>query len=650
MTDVLDFAKSPYTGWTRGHWENLADGMLTAVAPYRSPSGARIELPGPVSVSGEASDGLEGFARSFLIAGFLVAGRNGADRGNLLEAYARGLAAGTDPASPEAWPRPDVLGQAKVEAASVALTLQLTRTWLWDRLDDRVRERTVEWLSGVIGQPYPPTNWVWFRIIVESFLREAGGPWSASDIEEDLAVHASMRRANGWLSDGPGRGFDHYVGWTLHLYPLLWQRLFDVTGTLCSPELGEQWATDLGRYTDDALHLIGSDGSPLLQGRSLIYRFAAAAPLWMAALSGARKHPPGLLRRAASGIVSHFVDHGALDPDGLLSLGWHGAWPQMRQVYSGSGSPYWAAKGMLGLLLPEDHPVWTDREQPLPIEAGDVARVVEAPGWLVSGRRTEGIVTVLNHGTDHAHPGATSADAPLYARLGYSTASVPPLTGPTTTDPLDNAVVLLDQQGRASHRTGFSTLFTRELPDGVLAAASQGPVRWVDTTADTSPDYGAGRGGTVTPGPTLTVASVVRNGVEVRVARVDTATTAPRLRMGGWPVASARPLKAETDHAQPLASAAREDLCSTVRGLRGLTEAGVAVDHDVSPLGEYVAVPWLASTDVSPGELVIAVVTLSRTPMGEPVPVVTVRRDADGHHHITIAWNQGIQTEITLPA
>src|SRR5947209_11258985 len=161
-------ARSPYTGWTRADWTALADRMLAAVDPYRSPGGARIDLPGPASRNGRTSDGLEGFARTFLLAGFRITGEGGEDPGNLLDRYAAGLAAGTDPSSPEAWPRPDELGQAKVEAASIALVLQLTRPWLWDRLDPGVRERTIGWLATVIGQPYPPINWVWFRIVVES--------------------------------------------------------------------------------------------------------------------------------------------------------------------------------------------------------------------------------------------------------------------------------------------------------------------------------------------------------------------------------------------------------------------------------------------------------------------------------------------------
>ncbi|MBP2336472.1 hypothetical protein JOF41_002650 [Saccharothrix coeruleofusca] len=633
MIPPEDRARSPFTGWTRAHWAALADRVLAALDPHWSPGRARIDLPGPASRSGRESDGLEGFARTFLLAGFRVAGRGG-DPGGLLERYARGLATGTDSASPEAWPRPDRLGQAKVEAASIALVLQLTRPWLWDRLDDAVRERVVAWLATVVGQPYPPINWVWFRVVVESFLREVGGPWSADDIAEDLAVHASLRRPGGWLSDGHERAYDHYTGWALHLYPLLWTHLFDVTGTLCPVQVRDQWTADLAAYLDDAVRLVGADGSPLFQGRSLTYRFAAAAPFWVGALTGVGA--PGLLRRAASGVLRHFADRAAPDRDGLLTLGWHGAWPALRQSYSGPGSPYWAAKGMLGLALPADHPAWTDVELPLPVETGDVARVVAAPGWLLSARRDDGIALVLNHGTDHALPGDTRSDAPLYARLGYSTATAP------LPEPVDNAVVLLDAAGRPSHRAGFTTLFVRELPGGVLAGASTGPTRWVDTSADDSPDHGSGRTGPVTPGPRMTVASLVRDGLEVRLAMVHEAD-GRRLRLGGWPIsADTEPATAAERHAEVRGV----DLRSRVTPLRGFTGAGVDLRRDATALGAVTATPWLSA--VNTGGVLAAAVLLDRRTTEPVLPALAVERAHDGHR-VTVAWHDGPTTRITLP-
>lgn len=86
---------SPYTGYTRDHWEAAADGLLRAAWRWATPGGALLDLPGPPSASGVRSDGLEGYARTFLAAAFRVAGGGGKDPYGWLGRYAEGLAAGT---------------------------------------------------------------------------------------------------------------------------------------------------------------------------------------------------------------------------------------------------------------------------------------------------------------------------------------------------------------------------------------------------------------------------------------------------------------------------------------------------------------------------------------------------------------------------
>lgn len=98
---------SPYAGYTRAHWEAVADGLLRAAWQWATPRGALLDLPGRPSASGVRSDGLEGYARTFLAAAFRVAGAGGKDPHGWLERYAEGLAAGT--ATPgrddaESWP------------------------------------------------------------------------------------------------------------------------------------------------------------------------------------------------------------------------------------------------------------------------------------------------------------------------------------------------------------------------------------------------------------------------------------------------------------------------------------------------------------------------------------------------------------------
>lgn len=131
---------SPFTGYTRQHWEALADQLLAAAWRWQSPQGARLDLPGPPSGSGVRSDGLEGYARTFLIAAFRVAGAEGEDPRGWMQKYAQGLIAGTahpGAEDPESWPKIedyDVFGQPMVESASIALGLRMTRPWLWDKL------------------------------------------------------------------------------------------------------------------------------------------------------------------------------------------------------------------------------------------------------------------------------------------------------------------------------------------------------------------------------------------------------------------------------------------------------------------------------------------------------------------------------------
>ncbi|GAA4516002.1 DUF2264 domain-containing protein [Nonomuraea ferruginea] len=618
LRELDDRKLSPHTGWTRDHWAALADHLLLSARRHASPSHARISFPGEPGGYGPDVDGLEGFARTFLAAGFRVAGEGGRDPHGHLEWYARGLAAGTDPASPERWVRLDEHDQAKVEAASIALVLHLTRPWLWDRLDDGVRERVVAYLAPAIGSWYPPINWVWFQIVVEQFLASVGGPCSPADIEAGLALTDGFAREQGWYADGDKRAYDHYVGWALHFYPLLWTEM--AAGDPAADTRRSAYLSRLERFLRDAVHLVGADGSPLIQGRSLTYRFAAAAPFWAGARAGVGS--PGLLRRAASGIVRHFAERGAPDDDGLLTLGWHGPWRPIAQSYSGTGSPYWAAKGLYGLALPADHPVWTAVEEPLPVEEGDFQLAIRSPGWLVSGTRADGVVRVVNHGTDHALPGDQLSDSPLYARLGYSTATSPVLAGPHAADPLDQSVTLLDPSGRPSHRTGFDALLADRLPTGTALGASRWRAHWVEPGLD-APDHGSGRAGAATPGPTLTVVSALRGPWEVRLVQVAAPCTSP-LRIGGWPVSSASD--------------------SLIVPGPGLDLADVTRAEDATPLSPETFIPWCGTTAAAePGRWYVAGVHLgtAASPAPEIAWTATTAR---------ISWPDGVTDTLDLPA
>lgn len=227
------------------------------------------------------------------------------------------------------------------------------------------------------------------------------------------------------------------------------------------------------------------------QGRSLTYRFATTAPLWLGALTGRTPLPPGQTRRLASGALRYFLDRGAVDDRGLLTLGWHGPNSGVLQGYSGPASPYWASKGFLGLLLPADHEVWTATEEPGPVERQDEVRPVGPPNWLLQSTSSDGLVRLHNHGSEDVRYD------PYYTRLAYSTVTAPSET-------YDNSVIVDDD----SSRTGIEPL---GVGDGWVASRHE-----------------AGGGARVT---SLVVAS---GAVEVRAHLVTGAPPGTVVRVTGW--------------------------------------------------------------------------------------------------------------------
>lgn len=622
----------------------LADSLLGAVRPFASPGHARIALPGTPGGYGADVDALEAFARTFLLAGFRLAGERGEDPHGYAEWYARGLVAGTDPHSAERWVRPTEDPQAKVEAASLALVLDMTREWIWDRLAPMEQEQVVDYLAEIVGdETYPRNNWLWFRVVVQTFLRSVGGPHRVEDIRSDLERHEEFYERDGWYRDGDERAYDHYAGWAMHVYPTLWSRMRSA-GDLAAPRAAEDRAR-LDRYLQDAVHLVGSDGGPVIQGRSLVYRFATAAPYWVGAMAEVPSIPLGQLRTVALANVDHFVQRGVPNARGLLDLGWFGPWRPLAQRYSGAGSAYWASKGLLGLALPSDHPVWTAPAQQLPSTVSDSTLAISAPGWAVSVPAADGIVHVANHGTDHDFAGSENGDSPLYARLGYSSATSPLLDATAWEAPLDQSVVLVDDQGRRSHRSGMETLAVH-VTDDTAIAASRAAAHWLTPDADQM-NHGSGRVGSAQPAGTITTVSALRGSWELRLVHLDSlAPGALTLEAGGWPLADDAGVHvAITATSVELSTPA---LSGGILALDGWQTSRGEHRDNASPLGAHAVVGVLAA-HASPGWYALALSLTDRESReihhGSGSPTVDITRT-----HAHIAWADGSYTAVELPA
>jgi hypothetical protein len=548
----------------------VADHLLAAVAPHATPGGAQYRLPGRPGRAGLHSDGLEGYARTFLLAAFRIAGAGGDVPAALVERYAEGLAHGTDPGHRYAWPVIADCSQQLVEAASIALALHETRRWLFDRFDSSVRERVVAWLAGAVGKRTWQSNWVLFPVVVQQFLASVGGPHDPAAISEGLDRIEQWYAGDGWYTDGAGRSFDYYAGWALHFYPLLCTRMSG------DSQRGEVYRDRLRVFLEQYQHMFAGDGAPVHQGRSLCYRFASVAPLWLGELMDATPLPAGRTRRIASGVLRHFAERGVPDERGLLGLGWYDRFLPSTQHYSGPASPYWASKAFLGLLLPADHPVWTVQESAAPIDDGDRVIAMPGPGWLLHSTRNDGVVRVVNHGSDRArHLPADGIDDPHYTRFGYSSHTAPDTSEDARVRAVDGHLAVIGPDGVISRRRHIEPI---AVGDRFAASAYEdGPVR-------------------------VQTASIVRGAWEVRVHRV-TAPPGCVVRDGGYALADHRPPAVRTG--DRWGEAGRPDgLTSVAAALHGFSSAAVAEALDANAFGVHSATPYLVAPDHPGGSAV----------------------------------------------
>ncbi|QXJ19916.1 DUF2264 domain-containing protein [Actinomadura graeca] len=608
-----DFTLSPYTGYTRAHWTAVADDWLLTAREFASPGHALIALPGRPSWSGLWSDRLEGFARTFLLASCRIAGASGQDPLDLAGWYAEGLAAGSDVAGVEGWPRgvgcrfpPAGLNQPIVEAANLAFALHLSRPWVFDRLDDGARNRLVGWLAHHAGLSTWDNNWSLFPAVIEAFLHSVGadtgglrGAGRVAEVEEWYA-------GDGWYFDGRDGNADYYTAWGIQPLLWAWYAMRDPHGAAAARNRER-----LGATAAAVAAMIAPGGAPVHHGRSLTYRTAVLAPLWLAALEGCGPLRPGETRGIAGGVLRYFRD-GGVDQDGPLPPGWRGPSPGTVQEYSGPASPYLAGLGFLGLLLPPGHPVWTATEEGHPAEDGD--RVLEGPHWIVSRRR--GVVRLVNHGRcrpAYWHPPGTRRDDPHYDKFGYSSHTAPA----PHPDSIDGHFGLLDDGGRPTRRGPV----LRSLTTGGLAASLHVPEV----------------GGVPLAGVDVTSATLIRGDVELRCHLVRGAA-GRAVREGGYCVAHDTPPETGSGGRCAWVSAG-EGLGTSSTGLHGW-DAAEAVEFPVgNAMGARCAVPVLSGR--VDGDLSVHVSAhLLGVAADDGVVVPEVRVDRAGAT-VTVLWPGG---------
>lgn len=382
--------------------------LAEPLVPYASPGGARIRLGVNIAHHDDDAADLEGYARPLWGLAPLAAG--GGDFAHW-ELWARGLAAGTDPAHPEYWGDIGDLDQRQVETAAVGFALALAPERFWDPLSGKERDRVGTWLAGSLHRRTPENNWNFFPVMVGLGLDRVGYAHDRDARHTRLDRLETYALGDGWYADGATEQRDYYIPWAMHFYGLVYAALAGGQ----DPARAARFRQRAGEFALGFRHWFADDGSAVPFGRSLTYRFAQGSFWGALPYAGVDTLPHGEVKGL---LLRHLrwwhARRARTSPEGLLTVGYAYPQPQVAEQYNGPGSPYWALKAFLPLALPATHPFWTADEQP----PADLPATLAQPHAGAVLMRSGGDVTMLS---GRQHNTWARGGAAKYGKFAYST-------------------------------------------------------------------------------------------------------------------------------------------------------------------------------------------------------------------------------------
>lgn len=341
-------------------FRELLLGILSPLLPYYSEGGAELILGVTATNYDKKAIRLEAFSRPLW--GLVPFWAGGGSCAEFEDIYQKGLASGTNPDSEEYWGGFHAFDQRFVEMAAISYGLILTPDKLWEPLSEQAKDNLAKWLYGINQYELPICNWILFAVLVNIALKKLGRKYDADKLEKYLNGVDSFYLGDGWYQDGDSGQKDYYVSFAIHFYCLFYSMVMKEEDPVRSRKYLER-AEQFGRQF---IYWFDEDGAALPFGRSLTYRFSQVSFFCACLIAGAEPFPVGVMKGL---IVRHLCDwlkKPIFDRDDILTIGYGYPNLVMGERYNGPGSPYWALKTFAILMLPDEHPFWDAKAEPLP--------------------------------------------------------------------------------------------------------------------------------------------------------------------------------------------------------------------------------------------------------------------------------------------
>ncbi len=377
----LDFNISPYSGATRETWieagKYLLENAFASIKSFDDPMVLpryedEVTYPNKNTPAWKVqAEYFEGLTRTFFIAAPLIAIEPDITiKGYLLRDYYKSqvlrCVTEGDPNFVRTYTQmqdeygkddPFAVYQQTVETCALVICLDECHEYIWDTYTKDEKDRIADFLLDYARGNTVPQNWRLFNMLDYAFLYKNGYAIDEDIMRDHAQTILGYYAGNGWYRDG--RGFDYYSCWAFNLYTPIWCQWY---GYEKEPYLAKRFEENSNELMKTYADFFDRDGFTNMWGRSGIYRFAAVSSFSGNLLFKNSSVDPGLARRISSGSLLQFLTRDDLLYKGVPSLGFYGPFLPLVQGYSCAESPYWMGKAFTCLVLPENHPFWTAKE------------------------------------------------------------------------------------------------------------------------------------------------------------------------------------------------------------------------------------------------------------------------------------------------
>lgn len=249
--------------------------------------------------------------------------------------------------------------------------------------------------------------------MIDLGLDKVGVKFDKSFTEAYMEDVDMMYIDEGWYGDGRNASIDYYNPFALHFYGMIYYFVMHEK----DPERSNKYKERALLFAKQFIHWYSEDGACIPFGRSCTYRFAVDGFWAMLACVTKTDETPVIPWGVMKGIYLRNLRWWSKQPvsffkTNILSVGFSYPNQFMCENYNSPQSPYWCLKAFASLLLPESHPFWASKEEPLVLDNA----ALKVPGMLISHNKGNTVALVSGPYLEHIRHIADK-----YSKFAYST-------------------------------------------------------------------------------------------------------------------------------------------------------------------------------------------------------------------------------------